>query len=185
MKIAYPIASRLLSICAPAIFRAARLPGLSPVYNSCVSAMLAIIAKLFPELGPGLEQAATDENVRMVFGFFVFHPKSVSSVTGQLAGGEEAVQVGPRKADNDEGLRRRFAVATLPEGIDAADGPRQTVAFAEKIDGARFAVISGQDAEVSGIVVCQRVADLRSGLRELFPAKFFAQIAVDHVFDVP
>ena len=59
--------------------------------------MLAIIAKLFPELGPGLEQAATDENVRMVFGFFVFHPESVSSVTGQLAGGEEAVQVGPRK----------------------------------------------------------------------------------------
>src|SRR6516164_3621322 len=92
---------------------------------------------------------------------------------------------GPGRAAQDEGLRRRFAVATLPEGIDAADGPRQTVAFAEKIDGARFAEISGQDAEVSAIVVCERVADLRSGLRELFPAKFFAQIAVGHVYDVP
>src|SRR5262249_18866431 len=77
-------------------------------YTRC--AALAIIAKLFPELGPGLEQAATDENVRMVFGFFVFHPESVSSVTGQLAGGEEAVQVGPRNAYNDEGLRRGVAI---------------------------------------------------------------------------
>src|SRR5260370_10974178 len=113
--------SKSLPVKRPAVlpqyFRPSRPYRTPGRYTRC--AALAIIAKLFPELGPGLEQAATDENVRMVFDFFVFHPESVSSVTGQLAGGEEAVQVGPRKADNDEGLRRRLALATLPGGSDA------------------------------------------------------------------
>src|SRR5215467_14578567 len=106
----------------------------------------------------------------MVFRFLVFHAELVPGVARQLARGEVSFQEAARNADDDERLGRRIAVAARPKRIDAADGPRQAVAVAVEIDGARLAVVPREDAEVRAVFGGEFIADLRGGLRELLPA---------------
>ena len=142
---------------------------------------LAVVAEIFPEFGPRLEQATADENVRMVLGFFIFHAETIPGVTSKLAGREILLEKMAREPDDDERLRRRIAVAAGPERIDAADGAGQPVTFAVEIDGAGFAVVSCEDAEMRAVIDRKRIADLGSSLRELLPAELLAQITVDGV----
>src|ERR1039458_9515256 len=45
----------------------------------------------------------------------------------------------------------RISVAALPEGIDAADGARQSVLRAVEVDGSRLAVIRADDSQVRAL----------------------------------
>src|SRR5450631_1676666 len=87
----------------------------------------AIVRKAFPELRPALFESATDVDVRMIRCLLILNSIWIGCMSGEKAGGKMGVEKVAAEAHDDEGLWRRIGIATQPEGINAADGTRQTV----------------------------------------------------------
>ena len=119
---------------------------------------------MFPELGPTLAEVTADENIGMIAGLFVCDAEAVPRMPSHLTGGEFIFHEPTRESDDDDGFRRRNAVAALPKGVDAADGLWQSVARAIKIDSSGLTVIGAEDTQVGAIILRQRIADLCDGL---------------------
>src|SRR5208283_3267149 len=101
------------------------------------------------------------------------------------AGFEVLVEILLADADYDDGLRRRIAIAAIPEGVYSADGARQAVFRAVEIDGSGLAVICADDAQMSPLLRSERVANFRHFLHQFGPANFFAEISLHIVGDFP
>src|SRR5260370_29460387 len=115
----------------------------------------------------------------MIDSFFVFHPEPVPGMSCNLAGSEVLGQETGGVPQNNQGIRRWIAIASRPEGIDAADDGRKPVLWAEKVDGTGLAVISGEDSGMSALVRGKSVAHLSDGLDQLRPADFFDKITLN------
>src|SRR5215813_9707683 len=104
-----------------------------------------------PELRPGLFQVPTEIDVR-ARAFFVRNPISIPGMGDRAAKSKIVAQEIRGMPEYDQCLRRRVAIAASIEGIDAADGGRQAVFRAVKVDGTGFAVVAGQDAQAGTIL---------------------------------
>src|SRR5271157_169039 len=109
---------------------------------------LAVVPKVLPELRPAHLRRSAEENVRMIDRLLVLDPVLIPGMTGQLAGFEMLVHELLAEADHDQRLRRRIAIAAIPEGINAADCARQTVFWTVEVDRSCFAVIRADNAEM-------------------------------------
>src|SRR5271166_5367557 len=109
---------------------------------------LAVVPKVLPELRPALFRWAANVNVRMVLRLFVLDPVWIPSMTGQPARFEVLIHVLSAESNYDDRLRRRIAIAAIPEGINAADCAWQPVFRAVKVDSASLAIIGADDAEL-------------------------------------
>ena len=101
----------------------------------------AVVVEVPPEDGPTLLEAATNEDVRMVFGFFVANIVNPRGVAGKLAGLEAPLHFSLAKSKNDKNLWRRISVSAVPKRIHAADGPRQAESRPIEVHRARLTVI--------------------------------------------
>src|ERR1039458_4425634 len=86
-----------------------------------------VIPEVVPELGPAIFRKTADVDVGVIGRLLVLHAVLVPSMACEPAGFEAFVHVLAAEADHDDRLRRRISIAPLPEGIDTADGARQSV----------------------------------------------------------
>src|SRR5258705_5387356 len=109
---------------------------------------LGVVLEGAPELGPAGFWWAAEEDVAAFGCLFVDYTVGVGILRNQAAGVEVAFYEGPWETHNNQNLRRRIAIASLPGRVDAADRSGQAVVWSVEIDGAYFAVIFGEDAEM-------------------------------------
>src|SRR6266446_9278316 len=121
----------------------------------------------------------------MIDSFLVFHAQPVPGVGRDPAGSEVLCQETSGMPQNNQRIRRRIAIASRPEGIDAADDGRKSVLWAEKVDGTGLAVISGEDSDMCALIRGKSVAHLSNGFDQLRPADFFDKITLNVAGDVP
>src|SRR5216684_466041 len=115
----------------------------------------------------------------MIDSFLVFHAQPVPGVGRDPAGSEVLCQETSGMPQNNQGVRGRIAVASRPEGIDAADDRRKPVLGTEEINGPSFAIIGGEDSDMCALVRGKSVAHLSDGLDQLRPADFFDKITLN------
>src|SRR6266436_6476330 len=99
----------------------------------------------------------------MVSRFLIQNAEAVPGVRGQSAGNKRVLYLIEIPANHDQSLRRRIAVAALPEGIDAADYGRQAILRAVEIHRAGFAIISGKNSKVSTVFRRKYIANFSDG----------------------
>src|SRR5208337_1596762 len=96
----------------------------------------------------------------MIESFLIFDAEPVPGMGHDLAGVEILGEKTAGVSQDNQGVRRRIAVAARPEGINAADDWRKPVLGAEEIDGTGLAVIGGEDSGASAFFRRQSVADV-------------------------
>src|ERR1700719_1086110 len=136
---------------------------------------LGVILESAPKLLPAGFWRGAEEDVAAFGGFFVDDAERVCVLRHQRAGSEVGFDERARETHDEDGLRRRIAIAALPGRIDAADGPRQAVAWPIEVDGAHFAVIFGQDTEMRARFHGKGIANLRECRDQILPTNFIAQ----------
>src|SRR5215472_8996094 len=131
-----------------------------------------------PEFGPRKTRRTADENVGMVFAFFVVEMSRIWHMHAGPAGCEccvDLIRVEPR---NDERGRRRHRIATQPGGVGGTDRRGQAVLASKHLHGALFTIVCRDNAKAFSLRWRKSIAHLRDGLHEGIPALFFAQILV-------
>jgi len=134
-----------------------------------------------PERGPARLRRAAEEDVAALGSFLVGDAVGVGVLGDEAAGGEIGFDKFAGEADDEEGLRRWMAVAAFPGGVDAADGVGEAMGGAVEIDGADFAVIFRQNAEMGARFGRKRITNMSKGSDEIFPANLVAEGDV-HLF---
>ena len=102
-------------------------------------------------------------------------------MSDEAAGGEVGFDEFAGEADDEEALRGRITIAAPPEGVDTADSAREAISGAVEIDGADFAVIFDEDAEMGAGFDGNSIANAGEGGDEVGPADFVAEGDV-HLF---
>src|ERR1039457_6226616 len=138
--------------------------------KACLKPQLPVVLKILPEVGPSLAQSAADVDVWMVARFFVLYTIGIRSMPGELAGREVAFKEAAGQANDNQRLRGRTSIPALPKRVNAADGLWQSIAGTIQIDGASFAVVARQDAEVDAILLWQRISDFGNAVDQFRPA---------------
>src|SRR4029077_6453566 len=105
----------------------------------------AIAPELFPKLRPAFTQMPTNENLGAIASLLVCNAILVGDATRQLARFEIPIAKLSRKSDHDQHLWRRIAVAVRPERIRSADGFRQSIVFAIKVNRSSFAIVASEN----------------------------------------
>src|SRR3981189_1270160 len=109
----------------------------------------------------------------MIDSFFVFHPEPVPGMSCDLAGSEVLGQETGGVPQDNQGIQWWIAIASRPEGIDAADDGREPEFGTEEVGVSRFAIVCRQDAYMRPLIRGKSVAHLSNGFDQLRPSDFF------------